>query len=52
MRLLRTKEQVEICEHYEDRFSMIELAQMFDVSVYQIQAVLNKYKVTERTEPL
>ena len=52
MRLLRIKEQVELCEYYTDRFSISELAQIYDISEYQVQSILTKYKVPERTEPL
>ena len=52
MRLLKTKDQIEICEQYDERFSVIELAIMHDISEYQVRAVLAKYKVPERTEPL
>jgi len=52
MRLLRIKEQIEICEQYTDRFSTIELSMMHDVSTFQIDAILTKYKVIRRTEPL
>jgi len=52
MRLLRVKEQVEICEQYEERLSHTELAIIHEISIYQIKAVLTKYKVPERTEPL
>ena len=50
MRRLLVKEQVEICEQYEDRFSYEELAMIHEVSIYQIKSVLTKYKVPERTE--
>lgn len=49
---LLIKTQVEICEYYEDRFSPEELAIMFEISVYQVKAVLEKYKVPIRTEYL
>ena len=52
MRLLKIKEQVEICEQYVERFSHTELAIMHDISIYQVKSVLEKYKVPERTEPL
>lgn len=51
-KLLLRKIQVEICEHYEDRCSPEELAIMYDISVYQVKAVLEKYKVPLRTEYL
>lgn len=50
MKTLRTKDQVEICELYSDRFAVIELAQMYNVSTYQVQATLQKYNVHIRTE--
>jgi len=49
---LYLKEQVELCEHYEDRFSISELAIIYDISEYQVKSVLEKYNVPERTEPL
>jgi len=52
VKLLLKKTQIEICEYYEDRFSPEELAIMYDISVYQVKAVLEKYKVPIRTEYL
>lgn len=52
MRRLLIKEQVELCERYEERFSISELAIIYDCSEYQVQSVLKRYKVPERTEPL
>lgn len=52
MRRLLVKEQVELCEYYEDRFSIEELAIIYDISQYQVKSVLKRYKVPERTEPL
>lgn len=49
--LLR-KTQVEICEHYEDRFSPEELAIMYDISVYQVKSILEKFEIELRTEYL
>jgi predicted house-cleaning noncanonical NTP pyrophosphatase (MazG superfamily) len=51
-KVLLRKTQVEICEYYEDRFSPEELAIMFEISVYQVKSVLEKYKVPIRTEYL
>lgn len=52
MRRLLVKDQVEMCEYYVDRFSISELAIIYDCSEYQVQSVLTRYKVPERTEPL
>lgn len=52
MRRLLVKEQVEICEYYEDRFSIDELAMIYDISKYQVKSVLKRYNVPERTEAL
>ncbi len=49
---LPLKTQVEICEYYEDRFSPEELAIIFEISKFQVLAVLEKYKVVLRTEYL
>ena len=52
MRQLRVSKQVELCEYYVDRFSISELAYIYEISEFQVQSVLEKYKVPERTEPL
>lgn len=49
---LTRKEQVELCEYYEDRFSVEELAYIYEISQWQVKSVLEKFKVPERTEPL
>lgn len=50
MKTLKIKDQVEICELYSDRFAVIEIAQVYDVSTYQVQSVLQKYNVHIRTD--
>jgi len=51
-KVLLRKTQVEICEYYEERFSPEELAIMFEISVYQVKSVLEKFEVPLRTEYL
>jgi len=52
MKQVLRKTQVEICEYYEDRFSVEELAIMYEISTYQVKSILEKYEVPIRTEPL
>jgi len=46
------KDQVELCEYYEDRFSIEELAYIYEISKWQVKSILEKFNVPERTEPL
>lgn len=49
---LRRDQKVELCEYYEDRFSIEELAIIYEISKWQVKSILEQFKVPERTEPL